>query len=459
MKLYFYLILPVIMILIVSGCKSESPTQPDVVTGKGDLTVSGLVIDNTSGKALSNADVVIIEGNNQINRVTSDEGKFSADISVEKSEQITLYTYLKGYYSDTTSMTVIGGKDASISIKLQQQTVGTEVAGDPASIVLINTSAQSIGVRESGSVESAIVTFEVQDSSGIPINIDHSVLVNFSLGEAPGGGEFINPSSAKTNANGRVVVSVSSGTKAGVVQFIAQINFNGNNIVSKPVNIAIHGGHPDQNHLSVFPLLLNVAGYYIDGNEDLITAIVGDKYANPVKPLTAVYFTTNGGVIEGSALTDDLGEGTAKLITGNPLTPDGFVTVYVSTADENSNKITDSTLVLFSGKTILTAPSSFSDVSHGDQTIVQYSIKDENGNPIASGNKVSVTIVQGQSVTLLGDVDFTTIDTQNKDFTSYSFRVIDADLEKPLGNRSVIINIKVSGPNGSATANVSGMVN
>jgi hypothetical protein len=458
MKLYLYLILPVIMFLIISGCKSETATEPDVITGEGDLTINGVVIDNTSGETLGNADVVIVEGGNQINRVTDATGKFSAAITVDKSELVSIFTYLKGYYSDTTSLNVIGGKDTSVSIKLQEKTVNTDVSGDPASIVLINTSAQSIGVKESGSVESAIVTFEVQDSSGVPVDIDHSALVNFSIGQGPGGGEFINPASVKTNANGRVVVSISSGTKAGVIQFIAQINSNGTTILSKPVNIAIHGGHPDQNHLSVFPKYLNVAGWHINGNEDLITAIVGDKYANPVKPLTAVYFTTTGGIIEGSALTNNDGEGTVKLITGNPLTADGFVTVYVSTADENSNKITDSTIVLFSGKPILTAPSSFTDISHGGEAVVQYTIKDVNGNPIAAGNYVSVTIAEGQGVQLLGDVDFTTIDTQSKDFTSYSFKIIDDDIDKPLGTRSIVINIKVSGPNGSAAANVSGIV-
>lgn len=465
MKLYFYLIMPVIILLIISGCKTESTTEPDTEnTGQGNLTINGFVVDNTSGAPLSNAEVTIYDEGNQVNRVTNNDGEFSASIAVEKSKQISIYTYLKGYYIDTTNINVIGGKDTTISIKLQEKTVGVEVAGYPASIVLISTSAQNIGVKESGSVESALVTFEVQDSSGNPINIDHSVLVEFSLGEAPGGGEFINPEFVKTNANGRVVVSISSGTKAGVVQFVAKINSNGKTILSKPVNIAIHGGHPDQNHFSVATQYLNIPGWNTDGFENSITAIVGDKYANPCKPLTAVYFTTTGGIVEGSALTNNSGEGSVKLISGNPrpvhpVYGAGFAVITASTADENYNKIQDSVLVLFSGYTILTVSTTqFPDISHMGSASIQYSIKDENGNPIAPNNQVTVSILDGESVKLGGDVNFKTMDTQDKNATNFSFRVIDDDYDIPKGRRSVTVSIVVSGPNGYAVASVSGMV-
>ncbi len=115
------------------------------------------------------------------------------------------------------------------TIKLQERTTGDDISGDPASIVLISTSAQSIGVKGSGSVEAATIVFEVQDSSGNTITIDHSVWVNFRLGQCPGGGEYINPSAIKTNSEGRVTVSLSSGTIAGVVQFYAEIDLEQNN--------------------------------------------------------------------------------------------------------------------------------------------------------------------------------------------------------------------------------------
>ena len=40
---------------------------------------------------------------------------------------------------------------------------------------------------------------------------------------------------------------------------------------------------------------------------------VGDKYSNPVRPGTSVYFETTHGIIEGSDLTDSLGRATVTL--------------------------------------------------------------------------------------------------------------------------------------------------
>jgi len=448
--------------LVFLSCKTS--TEPDEGTGEGETTISGQVIDNTSGLAISGAEVNIINDGVIIGKTTNSEGRFAATLEIDKSKQILIYTVLKGYYSDSTYVSVTAGEESSVTIKLQERTTGEDISGDPASIVLISTSSQSIGVIESGSLESATITFEVQDSSGNSINIDHSVWVNFRLGQSPGGGEYINPTAIKTNANGQVTVSLNSGRIAGVVQFVAEINYEGKIIISKPVNIAIHGGHPDQTHFSVATQYLNIPGWNIDGFENKISAIVGDKYANPVKPKTAVYFTTSGGIIEGSALTNDLGIGAATLISGNPrpvhpLLGAGFAEITASTADENYNKIIGSTIVLFSGYPIVTAsPIIFPDIPHRGSTTISYTVKDVNGNPIAPGNSINVSVLEGAGVSLVGDVNFTTLDTQSKAATQFSFRIVDSDIDEPLGRRSVSIRIKVSGPNGYATTSVSGML-
>ncbi len=461
-KYIFTLVILFVTSLIFISCKTS--TEPDTSTGEGEVTVSGQVIDNSTGSPISGAEVNIISDGIEIGKTTNSDGRFAATFSIEKSKQVLVYTTYTGYYSDSTLVSVTAGEESSVTIKLQERTTGDDISGDPASIVLISTSSQSIGVRSSGSVESATITFEVQDSSGNSINIDHSVWVNFKLGQAPGGGEYINPTAIKTNAEGRVTVSLSSGTVAGVVQFVAEINFGGKQIISKPVNISIHGGHPDQTHFSVATEYLNVPGWNIDGFENTISAIVGDKYANPVKPNTSVYFTTTGGVIEGSALTNELGIGTATLITSNPrpvhpLLGKGFAVITATTADENYNKVTGSTIVLFSGYPIITVdPTEFPDIEHRGSTTINYTVMDENGNPIAPGNSINVSIVEGDGAMLVGDVNFTTMDTQSKAATQYTFKIVDNDLVLPLGRRSLTIRIKVSGPNGIATAWTSGII-
>jgi hypothetical protein len=464
MKKYFAgsFILILTSLLIIS-CKST--TEPvDTGTGEGQATISGVVIDNTSGSVIQGAEVDIYNGATVIGKTTDSEGRFAADFTIDKSKQILIYTKLNGYYSDSTYVSVTAGEETKVTVKIQKKTIGADVSGNPASIVLISTSAQSIGVKESGSVESAYVIFEVQDSSGNSVDINNSVLVNLKFGQCPGGGEYINPSSVKTNASGQVTVSVSSGTKAGVVQCIAEIEFNSKKIISKPVNIAIHGGLPDQDHFSLAPVYLNIPGWDEILNTETITAIVGDKYANPVKPKTAVYFTTTGGIIEGSALTDELGLASVTLISGNPrpvhpLLGAGFAEITATTADENYNKVIGSTIVLYSGAPIITVSTSqFSNIPHGGSTTIYYSVKDLNGNPIASNNSISVTVVEGELVYVTGDINISTMDTQSKDATNYSFRIFDGDTGSGdyIGPRTATINIKVQGPNGYATASISG---
>jgi hypothetical protein len=463
MKKYFIsMIILFATTLYFISCKTT--TEPvDTGTGEGEATISGQVLNNEDGTPIVGAEVDIIDGSNVVGKTTDSDGRFAAKLTISKSKDILVYTTLKGYYSDSTFVTVTANVESKVTIKLQKKTVGADVAGNPASIVLVSTSSQSIGVVATGSVETAYVTFEVQDSSGNAINIDHSVWVNFDLGQHPNGGEFISPKFQKTNAKGQVTVSISSGTKAGVLQFIAYIDFNGNRIISKPVNIAIHGGHPDQSHFSVGPKQLNIAGWDKIGVLDEVTALVGDKYGNPVKPKTAVYYTTSGGVIEGSALTNDLGLASVTLLSGNPLPVhpvlgNGFATITAITADENYNKVIDSTLVLFSGHSILTvSPTNFGNIPHGGSSpTIYYTINDINGNPIAPNNNVSIVVIEGGGVKVVGDVNFVTIDTQSKNDTHFAFQVVDTDIDFPLGARAISIQISVSGPNGKVVGSVSG---
>ncbi len=102
-------------------------------------------------------------------------------------------------------------------------------------------------------------------------------------------------------------MNLSAGTTAGVVQVVAEATLDGRTIRSLPVSVAIHGGLPDQPHFSVGPEKFNFPGLTRYGLIDEVSVIVGDKYANPVRPGTAVYFTSSHGVIEGSVLTNGTG--------------------------------------------------------------------------------------------------------------------------------------------------------
>jgi hypothetical protein len=273
----------------------------------------------------------------------------------------------------------------------------------------------------------------------------------------PDGGEFIYPESAQTNNNGEVKVNLSSGTRAGVVQVVAEADVEGGTIRSRPVSVAIHGGLPDQTHFSLGPERFNFPGLRRYGLQNGVAIVVGDRYGNPVKPGTAVYFTTDAGVVEGSALTDEQGRGSVQLISANPLPGDGIALITASTADDNEEVVTSQTAVVMSGVPVVTVAPTTAALG---QTY-SLSVTDQNGNPLAGGTNISVR-VEGTKVKAVGNTSVQLDDTaflggltyddvvRGPGVTEFTFRAVeDLELDED-GNPSVeTISILVSGPNGA----------
>jgi hypothetical protein len=435
----------------------KSPTQPETPQTE-TVTLNGQVIDFESGQPVENAAVKILADTSQYGTTTDASGKFSKTIPVSKSIDLTVVASKENYKSDTVKVFAVPGRTIDVLTLKIEKLKTTSTTGLPASIVLVHQTFPSIGVRESGDNETTTLTFEVRDSSGNPIDITRAVTVNFTLGANPGGGLFIDPPSKKTNSEGRVSVNVTSGTVAGVVQIIAEVNLGTRIIRSKPVNIAIHGGLPDYNHFSIAAEYHNVPGLVKYGFTDLIHAYVGDKYSNPVKPNTIVYFSSTGGIIQGSATTNDMGEAIATLITAlpapvHPTLGPGFATIKASTADENNQTISREMVILFSGYPIINVSPTSIDLPNGGSQTFYYTVADLNGNPIASGNTISVT-VEG-NVKAQGDISINMPDTQSRSWTQFSFTVVDADPDK-IDPQPVTIKIEVNGVNGKNSVTITG---
>lgn len=446
----------ILMFFYFSSC-GKSPTQPETPTLES-VTLNGQVIDFETGQAIENAAVKILADTTQYGTTTDANGKFSKTIQISKSLDLIVVASKENYKSDSTKVFAVPGRTIDVPTLKIERIKTTSTSGQPASIVLVNQTFPSIGVKESGDNETTTLTFEVRDSSGNPIGIDKSVTVNFTLGANPGGGIIVDPPSKKTNSEGKVSVNITSGTIAGVVQIIAEINLGTKIIRSKPVNIAIHGGLPDYNHFSIAAEYHNVPGLVKYGFTDNITAYVGDKYSNPVKPNTIVYFSTTGGIIQGSAITNELGTATATLLTAlpapiHPTLGPGFATIRASTADENNQTISREIVILFSGHPQLTISPTTIDVPNGGSQTFTYTVADLNGNPIASGNTISVT-VEG-NVKAQGDVSINMPDTQSRSWTQFSFTLIDADPEK-FDPQPVTVKIEVDGVNGKNSISISG---
>lgn len=205
--------------------------------------------------------------------------------------------------------------------------------GGPNSIVLRFTPT-SIGVKETGQVQTAMVEAEVRDSKNNPV-VD-GTLVRFSILAGPGGGESLSSTEPIPTVSGIARVSLSSGTVSGNVRVEAEvIDDLGFPVVAIASELLIHAGEAymedvydlSTTHLTVAGARLNI---WATLDTTRISIMVVDKYNNPVQPGTAVYLTTSGGGINThTAYTDEYGKAGVVLTAGNPQpTIDRFYNYY-----------------------------------------------------------------------------------------------------------------------------------
>ena len=454
-KNHILVALAIIISIFLMSCetKKDDPTDGSGNDSTNAVVVTGKVVATESGDNLSGAIIKISDGAIVKGTTTNSEGEFSTSFEMESDRDLTVIAFKAGYFQDTTSIFAIVNTTAEVPIfqlsKDESSNAGG-TSGIAASINLASQSAISIGVKESGAIESAEIIFEVRDSSGILIDESNSVELSFMFGANPGGGEYLYPASAMTNALGKAAVTLNTGTIAGVVQIIAETTFEGQIIRSKPILIAVHGGFPVQDLFYVFCEKLNYPSWGIINEDITVTALLGDKYHNPVRPGTSVYFTTNSGVIFGSDQTDDFGSASVSLRTepwpDDPVYGAGFFTVTASTGTEEGNTIFASSKRLFSGFPLLdVSPVSFSIENGGSETLT-YTVADVNGNPMSEGQTVKVAI-ESEFIDVGGATEIKFPDTQSRSFTSFSFVVFDTKSDS-IHAETVTIEIESSGPNG-----------
>jgi hypothetical protein len=373
-----------------------------------------------------------------------------------------LCTFKAGYFQDTTQIFAIVNTTIDLplfELQRDESSNSGSFSGKAASIYLYSQSAISIGVKESGALESAQIVFEVMDSSGVVINEDNAIDVSFRFGSTPNGGEYLYPSSVRTNALGRAAVSINTGTVAGVSEVIAEAVVDGKPILSKPILIAIYGGFPTQDIFYVASDKLNYPYLGIVGESINFTAYAGDKYNNPVRPGTSVYFTANYGIIGGSNQTDDAGTATVTLLTEPWPTEDpngpGFFTVTSRTVNENSNSISTSTTRLLSGAPIIGVDPSTFDIANGGSQSFNYTIEDIYGNPMSEGQTINVTI-DSEFYDIAGATEVKFPDTQSKSWTSFSFVAFDTDADTA-AVETITIKIATSGANGEVAYSFTGI--
>ena len=449
----FTTLITLLLFLVSCESKKDDPTTPGLDDSTDAVVIQGKVVSSETGDDLADAIIKISDGSIVKGATTDSEGNFSAVFEMGSDRDLTIIVFKAGYFQDTTQVFAI--VNTTIDLPLfellrDESSNAGSFSGKAASIYLYSQSAISVGVKESGAIESAQIVFEVMDSSGVVIGEDNAIDVSFRFGSTPGGGEYLYPSSVRTNALGRAAVSINTGTVAGVSEVIAEAVVDGKPIISKPILIAIHGGFPTQDIFYVASDKLNYPHLGIVGEPINFTAYAGDKYNNPVRPGTAIYFTANYGIIGGSNLTNDAGTATVTLLTEPWPTEDpkgpGFFTVTARTVNETSNSISTSTTRLLSGGPLISVDPSTFNIDNGGSQSFNYTIADIYGNPMSEGQSITVTI-DSELYDVAGATEVKFPDTQSRSWTSFSFLAFDTDPDT-VSVETITLKITTRGPNG-----------
>ena len=442
--------------------------------------VEGRVYDNQTRQPLFNTTVLLTSPLITDSLVTTGDGNYSFSIDLNGQQSLAggLKFEKNGYRSQTISFNVAAGGITINDVYLNRDT-GTGVrhdsgTGSAHSIALVSLSTNQISVIAVGGTESAIIVWEVRDSLGFPIDIDHRDTVTFELVGTPvAGGAYVSPASALTNASGRVATTINGGTVSGDLQFIATLrrDEDGQIIQSTPILITVNAGLPDQAHFTIGVAHFNFPGYDWVGHINTFTVLVGDRWTNPVRENTAVYFNTTVGVVDASGFTDPNGfthagnhSGDVTLYSGNPRPDDpvygaGYLRVHAFTHGLNQVVVSDSILVLSSGRSQISqpVPNTFAVPAGGSSGPISFTVSDENGNPLAEGTHVTVTLQytpppnSNINLTVNGNVDVTLGDGYfgGPVITQFSFRVVDQTIGGVPSQVPVTVIIHVTSPNGN----------
>lgn len=464
----FYFLALSTVILLFQNC-DDNPAAPSSAA-----VIEGKVVQSETGRGIEG---VLVRSFSFPETATTDtEGLYSFEISIGDSSQraVSLSFTKDGFQDAFISLTIQNGVATAVpNAEMVQIAVVTETSGPAANIVLVNVQENRIFVKGSGARETSNLTFEVRDANGIPVDSQHKRTVDFSIANnGLNGGEFVSPVSAETDNNGRVSTTVNSGTVAGTIQIFAQLSDTLVN--SEPVPIAITGGLPDAVHFSIGSSELNFVGYNTLNNRNDITVLIGDKYSNPVPEGTSVQFQSTGGVIQGSATTDEDGIASVELISGrtkpqgvvfqslrviNPASlpsyfnETGYALLTAQTVNENGFQIYAEHVVLFSGVAQITTvePDTFALVPNASQRIT-FVVSDQNSNPLAAGTKIIVSTNNGSAA---GDVNIELGDTRSRNATFFSFLLTNSKPEDIEGTATTV-TISVDSPNGRASFNIVG---
>ena len=404
-----FLVMAGLLSVMLSGC-SLFEDKPVLVEISGRVT-------NEEASPLAGADVVAQYDGTTQTQVTGPGGTYLFEFEIPEAAEVevTVGLQVDGAVVNARTLTVTSDDPVQRNVDFvlaisdgdDDGPVVSEPSGSIARLVLSGTPSTTLRVVESGGPETLALTFVGLDSLGRTVNGSNAATVRFRFGQNPGGDLSVSPEEGQTDARGEVTAVVSSGTRAGIVQLVAEATRPDGGIVrSDPVRLTIHGGLPDQTFFTVAPAIRNIPGLVRFSETTSIEVIAGDQFSNPVAPGTSVYFSTTHGVIGASTETSSEGLGSVVLRSANPLPlTNGIAVVTAETAGRDEERVFDQTPVVFSGPTTLRL--SPGTAGFGTYTLT---VADPLGNPLTEGTSVVVT-VDGEGVELAGSTEVSLDDT------------------------------------------------
>lgn len=327
----------------------------DFVEGQMGVSVDGDPVTISAGATLG-LTVSIVDENDQLiaspNSISFSsncfvEGAASLDASVNTLNGTAQATYQDlscagnaGNEDLITATLVVGEQNFNLQqlVSIQAESVGSIqfVSAEPNNLTIAGTGGQN-------AASASTLTFAVTGTLGNPLAQQR---VDFALNTEIGGLSLTNLTGL-TNSQGQVSTRVLAGTVPTSVRVTASTSVGENaEIKTQSDLLTINTGLPDQNSMSISATVLNPEAFNRDGETSEINVRLADSFNNPVPDGTAVSFTTEGGSIESSCLTQN---GTCSVTwTSQSPRPDDHRVTILATAighetlfDTNGNNLFD----------------------------------------------------------------------------------------------------------------------
>jgi hypothetical protein len=219
---------------LLVGCKSD---QTSATTGEG--VISGYVVDGSSSARLQGVAVAAMTVSGTTQTTTTDaNGLYSFKFTVDSTMNVTITMKKTGYRDSSFVATLKSGTVITQNFTMMPVSVvgggGSAGTGLAQTIFFMGASQPEVCVYGVGGKETTIMSWEVRDSLGLPIDDAHAVDLHFGLLGAINGGEYVSPVVLKTNASGQAHMTFNAGIRSGVVQVYASATV-GNRTITSPL--------------------------------------------------------------------------------------------------------------------------------------------------------------------------------------------------------------------------------